>query len=276
MSTTIERTSRVSDHGISLIATAQAGLRRLGAGVFTVRSQLSPTPGPAALIRPLDEAARGGATMLLVIGLDAKESTLTVRRGRFPTALPVAGGGVQSECSRWGYESEGTLLIPAPSPGPSSVSSIGGERGSCRLSNAAPVGSPRPRNAGRHRADRYSFYRPPPGTSARASPTLERCSRPPPRSGKFRRRSSPASEGRARASAGSLVRTGRAAAVGAAEGLSRRAARSGCSRACPPHAVVTTAGTAKGAPRAVGTASGVQLDELSWPVNPFDFSKLPI
>lgn len=77
MSTTIQRTSRVSDHGISLIATAQAGLRRLGAGVFTVRSQLSPAPGPAALTRPLDEAARGGATMLLVIGLDAKEFTLT-------------------------------------------------------------------------------------------------------------------------------------------------------------------------------------------------------
>jgi hypothetical protein len=76
MSTTIERTNRVSDHSISLIATAQAGLRRLGAGVFTVRSQLSPTPGPAALTRPLDEAAKGGATMLLVIGLDAKESAL--------------------------------------------------------------------------------------------------------------------------------------------------------------------------------------------------------
>lgn len=56
---------------------ATNNLQRFGAGAFTVRSQVRPALGLAGLTRPLHEANTRAATMLLIIGLDAKETRLT-------------------------------------------------------------------------------------------------------------------------------------------------------------------------------------------------------
>ncbi|MGH8601811.1 MAG: hypothetical protein ACREXR_03230 [Gammaproteobacteria bacterium] len=67
----------MGDHSTSLIAAATSNLEKLGAGTFTVRSEVHPALGLAGLTSPLDEAARRDATMLLIIGLDTKETRLT-------------------------------------------------------------------------------------------------------------------------------------------------------------------------------------------------------
>ncbi|MGH8615765.1 MAG: hypothetical protein ACREYF_28065 [Gammaproteobacteria bacterium] len=73
----IDHTYGANDHTSSLIAVATNNLQRFGAGAFTVRSQVRPALGLAGLTRPLHEANTRAATMLLIIGLDAKETRLT-------------------------------------------------------------------------------------------------------------------------------------------------------------------------------------------------------
>lgn len=74
---TIDRPYPLGDHSSSLIAAATSNLEKLGAGTFTVRLQLHPALGLAGLTSPLDEATSRDATMLLIIGLDTKETRLT-------------------------------------------------------------------------------------------------------------------------------------------------------------------------------------------------------
>lgn len=124
---------------------------------------------------------------------------------------------------------------------PRGCKSIGAERVPCRLTNAAPEGAPRPRQAERHRAEfllsnatRHEWTR---------VPETRTKSRPPPRSGKIRRRSSPG--GKVRAEAGRGAQAGRdmpprRKGRGRLEPESRPKAEWGC--ACPRRTIIAIAG----------------------------------
>jgi len=122
--------------------------------------------------------------------------------------------------------------------------SIGGERGPCRLTSATPEGGPRPRDAGRHRADCTTLIaRHPAQVDERPRNSNDVRDLLPGRGSSGGGLPQPARYVRGQAQ-GVLLGRDVPPQQKAVKGLSRRAAGSGCSCACPPRAVVATAGTA--------------------------------
>ncbi len=185
---------------------------------------------------------------------------------------PSSSAQKASPVSAWALESlASALLVLVPEPDhPADVSrsverrdglcghyvprrmdsSIGGERITCRLLNAAPEGGPRPRDAGRHRAD---FHLPHatrhewacvPGGIRRAS------------SGCLPRRSLPS----------------RSRGIGQGFGRPRAAARVHRARSSRP-LVLQGKGTSASRSR---RPCGVRQDRLSWLVNLHGFPKQPV